>query len=91
LSTIGNLEKLGKLVILCHIPKLSKLLKFSKLPIPLIRTVVNSRTILASEWWIYNARPEKQRRAVLSVLPFVGARGSGSKYAAITLKYLSSK
>ncbi|MBQ5692637.1 MAG: hypothetical protein IIV72_04230, partial [Alistipes sp.] len=31
LSTIGNLEKLGKLVILCHIPKLIKFLKLTKL------------------------------------------------------------
>ena len=46
-----------------------------------------SAPILASEWWIYNARPEKQRRAVLIVLPFVGMKGSGSKYAAITLKF----
>ena len=63
-----------------YIPKLSKLLKFPKLPTTILAP------ILASEWWICHARLEKQRRAVLVVLPFVGARGSGSKYAAITLK-----
>ena len=46
---------------------------------------------LLAEWCIYNARPEKQRRAVLVVLPFVGARGSGSKYAAITLNICCQK
>ena len=63
-----------------YIPKLSKLLKFPKLPTTILAP------ILASEWWICHARLERQRRAVLVVLPFVGARGSGSKYATITLK-----
>ncbi|MBQ5854750.1 MAG: hypothetical protein IIW50_02955, partial [Alistipes sp.] len=52
LSTIGNLEKLGKLVILCHIPKLIKFLKLTKLPtltLPNASSVI-SRTILASEF-----------------------------------------
>ena len=54
-------------------------------------TTLTSCTNLSSEWCIYNARPEKQRRAVLIVLPFVGVKGSGSKYAAITANNLSSK
>ena len=39
-----------------YIPKLSKLLKFPKLPTPLFRTVVNSRTHLLSKVRSYKAR-----------------------------------
>ena len=46
---------------------------------------------LSSKWCIYNARPEKQRRAVLAVLPFVGLKGSGRKCAAITANNLLSE
>ena len=52
-----------------------------------MRAFHNKKNLLA-EWCIYNARPEKQRRAVLVVLPFVGTMGSGSKCAAITTNYL---
>ena len=43
---------------------------------------------LVSKGCSCNARHKKQRRAVLSVLPFADLYASGSKYPAITTKLL---
>ena len=60
-------------MILCHIPKLIKFLKLTKLPtltLPNASSVI-SRTILASEWWIYNAAIKPKAIAVATE----GAKG----------------